>query len=106
MPTPIQNLSSLPLLPSLPAGKTEAPQGGRAPGASLVFQDFLLRSIGEVNSMQTEADQAVEKLVTGGDVTPAAVLTAVQKADIAFDLMLQVRNKMIDAFQEIEKLQV
>jgi flagellar hook-basal body complex protein FliE len=100
MPTPIQNLSSLPLLPSVPAGKADAPQGGSS------FQDFLLRSIGEVNSMQTEADQAVEKLVTGGDVTPAAVLTAVQKADIAFDLMLQVRNKMIDAFQEIEKLQV
>jgi flagellar hook-basal body complex protein FliE len=100
MPTPIQNLSSLPLLPSVPAGKIDAPQGGSS------FQDFLLRSIGEVNSMQTEADQAVEKLVTGGDVTPAAVLTAVQKADIAFDLMLQVRNKLIDAYQEIEKLQV
>jgi flagellar hook-basal body complex protein FliE len=100
MPTPIQNLSLAPLLPPLSAGKAAAPLGGPS------FQDFLLRSIGEVNSMQTEADQAVEKLVTGGNVTPAEVLTAVQKADIAFDLMLQVRNKLMDAYQEIEKLQV
>jgi flagellar hook-basal body complex protein FliE len=100
MPLPIQNLSSMPALPGAAAGKAAAPQAGAA------FQDFLMRSIGEVNSMQSEADQAVEKLATGGDVTPAAVLTAVQKADIAFNLLLQVRNKLIEAYQEIEKLQV
>jgi flagellar hook-basal body complex protein FliE len=100
MISPLQNLSTTPILPGLSAGKAEAAQGGPS------FKDFLVRSIQEVNSMQTEADQAVEKLVTGGDVTPAEVLTAVQKADIAFQMMIQVRNKLVEAFQEVEKLQI
>ena len=56
--------------------------------------------------MQQDADQAVESLVTGGDANPAEVLTAVQKADIAFRLMIQVRNKMVQAYEEIKNLRV
>ena len=67
--------------------KAAAPQDGTP------FKDFLLNSIQEVNSMQKDADTAVEKLATGGNVSPVEVLTAVQKADIAFNLMMQVRNK-------------
>ncbi|MGD0898543.1 MAG: flagellar hook-basal body complex protein FliE [Thermoguttaceae bacterium] len=98
--TPIQNISTMPMLPGTLAGKVGAPQGGPS------FKEFLLNSIQEVNSMQSEADRAVEKLVTGGNVTPAEVLTAVQKADIAFNMMVQIRNKMVDAFQEVQKLQI
>ena len=65
-----------------------------------------MQSIQDVNSMQAAADKAVEKLATGGDVNPAEVLTAVQKADIAFQMMVQVRNKLVDAFTEIKNLQV
>ena len=68
---------------------------GRRPQDGPSFKDFLVNSIQEVNSMQQAADQAVEKLATGGDVSPAEVLTAVQKADIAFHLMMQVRNKLV-----------
>lgn len=70
------------------------------------FKDLLLRSINEVNSMQQEADRAVERLVTGEDVTPAEVLTAVQKADIAFKLMMQIRNKLVQAYQELQNIRV
>jgi flagellar hook-basal body complex protein FliE len=70
------------------------------------FKDYLVQSIQEVNNMQAAADQAVEKLATGGDVNPAEVLTAVQKADIAFQMMIQVRNKLTDAFTEIKNLQI
>ncbi len=77
-----------------------------ADGDGQSFKDCLINSIHEVNSMQQAADQAVEKLATGGDVNPAEVLTAVQKADIAFQMMIQVRNKLVDAFTEIKNLQV
>ncbi len=77
-----------------------------APPADGSFKDFLLKSIEEVNSMQQAADRAVEQLTTGGDVTPAEVLTAVQKADIAFRMMLQIRNKMVQAYQEIQNIRV
>lgn len=70
------------------------------------FKDFLLSSIGEVNSLQQAADQAVQGLATGEPVNPAEVLTAVQKADIAFRMMMQIRNKMVQAYQEVQAIRV
>lgn len=70
------------------------------------FKDILLGSIREVNSMQQEADLAIEQFATGKDVNPAEVLTAVQKADIAFRMMMQVRNKLVSAYNQIESMQV
>jgi flagellar hook-basal body complex protein FliE len=98
---PIYNYG-IPLSPGQMAApaKTEA-QGGAS------FKDFLLDSIKEVNTMQQDADQAVERLMTGSeDVTPAEVLTAVQKADIAFRMMMQIRNKMVAAYQEVQNIRV
>ena len=66
------------------------------------FKSFLLDSIREVNSMQQDADQAVEKLVAGEDVNPAEVLTA----DIAFKLMMQIRNKMVQAYNDVQSIRV
>ncbi len=98
---PIRGIQPLP--PSV-----AAPLGGRdaATGAGKPFEQFLLESIHHVNAMQHDADQAVEKLFTGGDANPAEVLTAVQKADVAFRMMLQVRNKMVQAFEEIQNLRI
>ncbi len=70
------------------------------------FKDMLLNSIQDVNTMQQEADKAVETLMTGGDADPAEVLTAVQKADLAFRLMMQMRNKMMQVYQEIKEIRV
>ncbi len=79
-----------------PAGASSGPS----------FKDLLLDSIQNVNHMQVEADQAVEALFTGGDVNPAEVLTAVQKADLAFRLTMQVRNKVMDVYQEIKDIRI
>lgn len=70
------------------------------------FKDVLLDSIQEVNVMQQTADQAVEKIATGGEISPAEVLTAVQKADIAFRMMMQIRNKITAAYDEIKNVRV
>jgi len=93
-----------PISPSgtIPLGATRPGQASQ----SGEFKDLLLRSINEVNSMQQEADRAVERLITGEDVTPAEVLTAVQKADIAFKLMMQIRNKLVQAYQELQNIRV
>ena len=65
-----------------------------------------LTSIGDVNSMQMQADQAGETLMTGGDADPAAVLTAVQKADLAFRMMMQMRNKVMQVYQEVKDIRI
>ena len=97
----IQSLSgsNVPISLQPPAtGSTEA--GGKG------FKEFLLDSIQEVNNIQKQADQSVESLFTGGDVNPAEVLTAVQKADLAFKMMMQVRNKLVQTYQEIRDIRI
>jgi flagellar hook-basal body complex protein FliE len=91
-----QNLGGLP-----PAG-VEGIEGGE--GVS--FKDMLLDSIKQVNTMQQDADRAVETLFTGGEVNPAEVLTAVQKADLAFRMMMQIRNKLVAAYEEIQNIRI
>jgi len=44
--------------------------------------------------------------MTGGEIGMAEVLTAVQKADIAFKMMMQIRNKLVAAYQEIQNMRV
>jgi flagellar hook-basal body complex protein FliE len=73
---------------------------------SATFKDFLIKSIQDVNSAQADANQAVETLMTGGDVDPASVLTAVEKADLAFRMMLQMRNKVLSVYQEVKDIRI
>ena len=87
----------------LPVPSLGKPEAAPATGS---FKDLLLNSIQEVNGMQQAADRAVEQLATGGEVNPAEVLTAVQKADIAFRMMMQIRNKIVQAYQEVQNIRV
>jgi flagellar hook-basal body complex protein FliE len=100
---PINSLSIPPMVQGLSPSPGTAASAGQGTSS---FKDFLVKSIGEVNSMQQAADSAVEKLASGEDVNPAEVLTAVQKADIAFRLMMQMRNKMVQAYQEVQNIRV
>ena len=68
------------------------------------FKDFMLEALDHVNSMQQDADRAVEQLMTGEDVNAAEVLTAIQKADLTFRMMMQIRNKFVQAYQEIKEI--
>jgi flagellar hook-basal body complex protein FliE len=77
-----------------------------APASGPSFKDVLVDSIQQVNSMQLEADHAVETMFTGGDVNPAEVLTAVQKADLAFRLTMQMRNKLMEVYQEVKDMRI
>ncbi|MEX0818586.1 MAG: flagellar hook-basal body complex protein FliE [Pirellulaceae bacterium] len=70
------------------------------------FKKFLLDALDHVNSMQHDADHAVEQLATGDDINAAEVLTAVQKADLSFRMMMQIRNKLVQAYQEIKEIRI
>jgi flagellar hook-basal body complex protein FliE len=75
-------------------------------GETASFKDFLIKSIQDVNTAQQDANTAVETLMTGGDVDPASVLTAVEKADLAFRMMLQMRNKVLQVYQEVRDIRI
>ena len=76
------------------------------PGGAKSFGDFLQDSIGKVNALQTDANVAMEKLASGDSQNLHETLLAVEKADIAFRTMNQVRTKVIDAYREIMKMQI
>ncbi|HTN74918.1 MAG TPA: flagellar hook-basal body complex protein FliE [Pirellulaceae bacterium] len=87
---------TMPTSPGVAPTTTEGPQ----------FKNYLLESLEQVNSMQADADKAVEQMMTGEDLNPAEVLTAVQKADLTFRMMMQVRNKLVAAYQEIKDVRI
>lgn len=70
------------------------------------FADTLSDAIGSVNQLQKESDKGIQNLATGRTDNVADVMLASEKADIALKLMVQVRNKIIDAYQEVMKMQV
>lgn len=90
-----------------PVAPIEAPGAGAvAPGSAKGFQALLMENLHEVNRLQREADQGVAALMTGETDDVAEVMTAVNKAGIAFDLLMEVRNKLLDAYREIQEMRV
>jgi flagellar hook-basal body complex protein FliE len=100
--TPIQSIQTPLVPPSLNLAPPTSPVGSEPSP----FKNILLEGLDQVNSMQQQADAAVEQLVTGGEVNPAEVLTTLQRADMSFKLMLQIRNKLVQAYQEVNNIRI
>lgn len=88
--------------PPMPGLKPGAAGDAQGPG----FKDLLMKNIEEVNRLQQDAAKAVEDLQTGKRDDLANVMIAKQKSDMAFKMLLQVRNKMVDAYEEVKQLRV
>jgi flagellar hook-basal body complex protein FliE len=76
----------------------------KAKDAAGGFEDIMQDAIGKISQIQSETDNAVKELASGGDVTQAIV--SMEKADMSFQLMLEVRNKLLNAYEEIMRMQV
>ena len=70
------------------------------------FQNILSASIDKLESFNRNASDAVQKFLTGENEELHTVALATQKAELAFELGLQVRNKVVEAYQEIMKMQI
>jgi flagellar hook-basal body complex protein FliE len=70
------------------------------------FSSLLTAGIGQVNDMQHDSHELVEKLLSGEDVNQAEVFTSVQKADMSFRLLVQIRNKLMQALDELNSIRV
>ncbi len=75
-------------------------------GGGKSFADTLKDAVGSVNELSQAADVQQQKLATGETKNIPEVMIATEKAAVAFKLLMQVRNKVIDAYQEIMKMQV
>ncbi|PFA67887.1 flagellar hook-basal body complex protein FliE [Bacillus sp. AFS015802] len=68
------------------------------------FSQLLKKSIDEVNQMQVQSDQLTAKLVRGENVDLHQVMIASQKASITLQTTMEVRNKVVEAYQEIMRM--
>jgi len=97
----IEALKLMPVTPKDIAQVTPAVEGEHKS-----FGEFLTNALGEVNTLQNSAAKASFDLAAGKLQDVSQVTIATEKATIALQLTMQVRNKMIDAYQEIMRMQV
>lgn len=88
-------------MPSRPAS---LPGGEQQEGPS--FKDVLMQNLRQVNELQQDATRSVEDLMTGKRDDVESVLMATQQADAAFKMLQAVRNKVMDAYEEIKQMRV
>ncbi len=95
---------SLPALSG--AGTGEAATSTSSPGVSPTpFSDLLTDAVGQVNQLEDQARAAVTGLMTGSGVDVHQAMIATQKASMAFELALAVRNKAVQAYQSVIGMQ-
>lgn len=89
----------------LSPGASGAPnQASSAPAPD--FKQFLRDQIDQVNQLQSDATTAVEDLATGKRDDVDGVIIATRKAGVAFDMLVAVRNKVMEAYDEIKQIRV
>ena len=66
----------------------------------------LKEAISSINDAQTGASRAVDALATGQSNNIHQTMVALQQADVSFQLMMQVRNKLVTAYEEIQRMQI
>ncbi|MFO0775873.1 MAG: flagellar hook-basal body complex protein FliE [Nitrospiraceae bacterium] len=79
---------------------------GESAGTGSAFAESLKGALADVNAAQNHANQAVDALLTGRTENIHEAMIAMQKADVSFQLMMQVRNKLVAAYDEIQRIQI
>ena len=100
MPIQAVNATKLPMMPSWGAAATSTATAEKS------FGDILMDALGNVNDLQQKANQASMDLATGKIEDISQVVIAAEKAAVALQLTIQVRNKMLESYQEMMRMQV
>ncbi len=87
------------------AGPLQPRQGQGAPGG-VEFKDTFFQQLREVNRLQQETSAAIEDLAAGRRDDVEGVLLATQKADTAFRMLQSIRNKVMEAYEEVKQMRV
>jgi flagellar hook-basal body complex protein FliE len=97
-------IQPIPAVPQAITGATEtSATSGQAAGSS-DFLSTLRSAVDQVNQLQSEASGQVSSMLSGNGQDVHSAMIAVQKADLAFELMVEMRNKIVSAYQEISRI--
>lgn len=91
---------------AVPAPPEPAKSDRGGSGAQTPFSTVLKQTLNDINELQTKADRAIEKVEVENSASIHEAMIALEKADISFKAMMQVRNKIIEAYQEVMRMQV
>jgi len=94
------------LNPKLQLPEIRKPEGLAKETGGANFGDVLKEAISQTDQLQKQSNNEIGKLMAGESQDLHATLIAVQKADLSFQMMMQVRNKIVQAYQEIMRMQV
>jgi flagellar hook-basal body complex protein FliE len=101
----VNNITFRPVANSLSLQNSKAPINSPFESQKS-FASFLNESLDKVNGLQTESDILTEKMALGQNVDLHQVMIASQKASVSMQLTLEVRNKAVEAYQEMMRMQV
>lgn len=105
MPDPISSTGPIPLRPTVAPGA--GPRGaGHSDPAGESFANMLRGQLERVSQMQSEANENLQLLLTGQTRDVTDVLVAARKAQVAFSLLMEIRNKLVEAYQELQNMRV
>jgi flagellar hook-basal body complex protein FliE len=104
MATSIQAISNLASHASTALGTSVAPSAPAA-GDAAPFSDLMKDAVGEVDTLQSQAQSAITGLMTGTGVDVHTAMIATEKASMAFELALAVRNRAVQAYQQVMSMQ-
>ena len=82
------------------------PMKEQAEGSGIKFGEMLQASLDRVGQLQTAADQSVDNLATGRETDIHSTMIAVEKAEIAFEMAMTIRNKLLTAYETIMRTQI
>lgn len=94
------------LTPIAPPVRVTTPQHGQPGAGETDFTAQLRQQLEQVSQMQAEAEEGIQKLLTGQTDNITAVFATARKAEVAFSLLMEIRNKLVDAYSELRQLRV
>ncbi len=89
-----------------PRGERSESAGPAAPASSNGFGQVLSKKLGEVEALQDDADQAVKRFALGNGEGLQEAVVALEKASLSFEMMMKVRGKIVEAYQDIMRMPV
>jgi flagellar hook-basal body complex protein FliE len=87
-------------------GKNPTPVEPSSGNKEASFSDVLENSIEKVNTYQNQADTAIKEMIAGRNKNIHETMLTIERADTSLKLMMQVRNKILDAYKEIIRMQI
>jgi flagellar hook-basal body complex protein FliE len=84
----------------------QPPRPSQSTVSGVTFNDTLRSYINEANDLQIRADRDIQRMIAGEDIDAHEVMIAVEKANMSFEMVMEIRNKMLEAYREVMRTNI